>query len=387
MILAVHVLAAVPSLTSLYLSFEKGDVPGLKDFLDIVEAQCPNIKRYYISIPRPHPFDKIICSHMRRQKNLQEFRSYDVIFDGDTIFHLSRISTLTRLSLKRIPSESHWTVSSDSALVFPTLTHLEMGSSSPEMVAGLLSFTRLPVIEELGVEFHACPLKAAFKSCLATIRNTCSSSSLATINIRDERPLGYSSNTSIESDNRLTLDDLHPSMAFINLRDVHVNLEWSVDLTDSDLLVLASEWPHLHTLVINEHWGWRTTGGITFQGLVQLLQKCPSLVELCVALHTDSHVDLPPGFETGFLPPPCLRKLNLADSPIRSAAVSVLVDVFVKLGLPVQSYLAWDGWTMHTPGASWRKRAWNRVFDRVTGKCPRLAEDDGSPTDDTGSSD
>ena len=363
---AVHI--AVSSLTRLYLEFLQGDVPALKDFLDVVQSQCPNIKHYQIDIPRPHTFDKTICDHIRHQTHLQEFRSHGVIFDAAMILHLSRIPTLARLSLVWIPDEPDWTFSSESAPVFSTLTHMEMGSQLLESVTILLSLTQLPVIEDLSVTFHACPSKEAFKSHLTTIRHTCSSVSLVTIKIRATLFSRFLSDVLIESGHRLTLGDVRPCMAFVNLRHVHINLQWYVDLTDSDLLALASEWPRMHSLVINDRWGWRTTGGITLQGLLQLLQACRSLSELCIAIRTDSFVNPVHGFETGFLAPPSLA-LSLADSPIRSVDVPALVDTFKTLGMSACSFSAWDGISMaNIEGAGQHKWDWNWVFGWVSGK-------------------
>lgn len=174
-------------------------------------------------------------------------------------------------------------------------------------------------------------------------------------------------------------------MALINLLHVHINLQWSVDLTDSDLLALVSTWPHIHTLLINDKWGWRTTGGITLQGLLQLLQMRRSLSTLCIALRTESYTDLPHDVETTFLPPPSPLSINLADSPIRSADVPALVDVFMKLGLSTQFFLAWDGADMEHVESALYKRAWNQVFDQVTERYSgRLGERDSVTDGESG---
>lgn len=48
-------------------------------------------------------------------------------------------------------------------------------------------------------------------------------------------------------------------MAFSSLRQLELNTEWNVGLTDSELLALTSSWPHLEFLFINlelEHARW-----------------------------------------------------------------------------------------------------------------------------------
>ena len=366
---AVHVQAAVPSLTSLYLDFTEGDVPALKEFLDAVGAHCRNMRDYHLVIPRPHLFDNIICSHIRRQTHLWRFRCHGVSFDADTISHLSQISTLTSLSLTGIPRGPYWTFASDSVPVFSTLTRLGLGLHSLELVTALLSCTRPLAIEELDVEFSACPSKAAFKTYLTTLRQSCSPESLTTMKLCGTQQ--FMDGIFIESDNRLGLDDLGPSMAFVHLRHIHINLQWSVDLTDSDVLALASKWPHVRSLVINDRWGWRTTtGGITFRGLAQLLYTCRTLSELCIALHADSLAHLPQDVDTarGFLLSRSLV-LNVADSPIRWADGAALVDVFVALGMSGCSFEAWCGVHMQLEERAGEcQRVWNWVFGRVVGR-------------------
>ena len=362
---------AVPSLTSLYLNFTLGHVPALKDFLDSIGALCPNIKQLRIYIPRPHPFDETIRSHIRRQTNLQAFDCRGVILDADTISHLSKISTLTHLSFRLVLDVFDWIPSSGSAFVFSSLARLDIKSKSLESVMGLLSCTRLPVVEHLGVDFLGCPSKETFGSYITTVRNTCPSHPLTSFEIRGMKPPIIFGGIYSESPHRLTLDDIGPCMAFSNLLHLNINLPWSVDLTDSDLLALVSTWPHVHTLLINNEWGWRTTGGITLHGLLQLLQKRRSLSTLCVAIHTESYTHLPHEVETGFLPQPGPLMIDLADSPIQPADVPALVEVFVKLGLFTHFFSAWDGLNMEVlEGAMVYKRAWNQVFDQVMEKFP-----------------
>ncbi|KAF8420959.1 hypothetical protein L210DRAFT_806203, partial [Boletus edulis BED1] len=70
---------------------------------------------------------------------------------------------------------------------------------------------------------------------------------------------------------------LQPWMPLSNFRFISLAIEWVVNLSDSELLTWASAWPHLEHFLINERWGWNSQGGITPNGLLQLLQICPSL--------------------------------------------------------------------------------------------------------------
>ncbi|KAF8420318.1 hypothetical protein L210DRAFT_3325093, partial [Boletus edulis BED1] len=75
----------------------------------------------------------------------------------------------------------------------------------------------------------------------------------------------------------LGFKDLQPCLVFSNLRVMYINVGWNVDLTDGDLLTLASAWPCLEDLSINMDWGWNTAAGIMPDGLLRLLESCRSL--------------------------------------------------------------------------------------------------------------
>lgn len=340
-----------------------GHVPPLEDFLDTVGTLSPHIKQFQIRIPHPHLFDSAICSHIRRQTSLQVLHCHDVTLDADIISHLSGLLTLTELSFTLFPYVPNWI---GFVFAFPTLTRLEIRSQSLEPINELLSCIQLPKVEDISVNSSGYLSKETFRAYTTTVRNVCSPNSLASISIRNVNPPALTL-VDNESGHRLTLDDLRACMTLVNLRHVNINIRWSVDLTDDDLLALVSTWSHIHTLHINEDWGWRTSRGITLQGLLKLLQKRPSLSALCIAIRSDSYADLPHEFDMGLLPSPGPLMIDLADSPIRPADIPELVDVFVKLRLPtIYSLSAWSGIYMGSiEGAARYRCAWDQVFDGV----------------------
>lgn len=376
MIPAVHI--SVPSLTTLTLHLTHGHVPALKDFLDTVGDLCPNISRVRIRIHRPHNLSELsetICRHIQRLMKLRVLDSRGVTLDTDMILRLSEILSLKHLSFSLNPDAPvDWITSSSSAPMFQNLAYLGVASQSLESVTGLLSCIRLPVVENLDADFTANPSKETFRSYITTVRNICSPDSLAKFRIHGIR---NPETPDIRSSHRLTLDDVRPCMAFVNIRSIHINLpRWSIELTDSDLLELVSAWPHIHTLCINDEWGWRTTGGITLHGLSQLLYTRRSLSYLCIAIDTESYSDLPPKPYTCFLPLPNPLTINLVDSLIRKAEdVPRLADAFWKLGLHPCCFLAWDGMEMEDQEDDMvyhhQKHEWSRVFDGVDQGPPR----------------
>lgn len=130
-------------------------------------------------------------------------------------------------------------------------------SKSLEEITRLLTHFRLPIIMDFTATVYSCPSKQELSSFLVGIQTSNRHitverlsldqlSSLMSNNIRSEAPL-------------LRLEDLRPCMTFSSLRQLELNTEWNVGLTDSELLALTSSWPHLEFLFINlelEHARW-----------------------------------------------------------------------------------------------------------------------------------
>ncbi|KAG9309574.1 hypothetical protein JVU11DRAFT_10554 [Chiua virens] len=77
-------------------------------------------------------------------------------------------------------------------------------------------------------------------------------------------------------------DDLRPLVAFKRLMD-------------NVLVELASTWPHLEYLLINQSWGWRQTSSeITPDGIIRLLQTCRLLRKLTLAVDARTSVEASP---------------------------------------------------------------------------------------------
>ncbi|KAG9316176.1 hypothetical protein JVU11DRAFT_2197 [Chiua virens] len=374
----VHV--AVPSLTSLDVSlglvFPR--THPLLELLDTVVNVCLNLKQFRIHVLSPGLDSEAINRFIRSIPNLQILECDGFLFDAPTILHLSKLSSLIYFKYTVIP-DADWMLSSCSELVFQTLRQLEMKCPLLEPASLLLSRTRLPAMEHLDVALSRNPQKDVLRTYVETVRHVCSPNTLTKFVINSKNPLGIRYSGALDrSLSNLALDDLSPCMMFTNLRHMKINLQWSVDMTDSDLLALASAWPYIQTLSINDKWGWRTTGGgITLHGFSQLLQQCRQLSTLCIAIRTESRVDIATMHrsEGGIFDRPSmsttgsLLTINLLDSPIQPVDVPMLVTFFVRLGLQSHVLLAWHGLDMEEREdiAMQYRRDWCRTLDKVRG--------------------
>lgn len=364
----VHV--AVPSLTSLtlHVHFYPGGGCLSRHFLDTAADLCPNIRQFRIYMSRPHPLDETISRHVGRWMNLQVVDSHNVALNVGAITHLSSMSTLTRLSFTLSAKLAEHISDLDFPFVFSRLAHLEIHSESLASIGGLLPHIQLPVVKGLVAKAWSSPSKQSVETYLTTIRNACPSDTLTHLKLLD---IGDQMRNPIHLDPQthyhLTLDVLIPCTAFTNLRGIHINLKWCVDLTDADLLVLASASPLLEHLIINDMWGWRTQGGITLDGLLQLLRACPLLYDMCFAIDTLTFTQIPDGLDVGF---PARRRLwmNVVDSDIDAEDVPGLVSMFTEIKLEPALFMAWSGADMkHLAGARAARPLWEDVNNQVKG--------------------
>ncbi|KAG6370972.1 hypothetical protein JVT61DRAFT_10686 [Boletus reticuloceps] len=197
-------------------------------------SEFSDIRDLYLLGQSDVTFNKLVSSCICRWGNLQIVHCPEISLDVDALAHLSRMPVLTQLSFKQI------VVSPDchSALFFSDLLRLVL-LQSPSLgpISHLLSWIRLPVIEDLIAEFHNCPSRQDLASFFAGIQTSNTGHTMINLSlnhdiVRSEVPT-------------LLLADIQPCMAFSNLHHICLSLKWNVCLTDSDVLEMAAAWPDL----------------------------------------------------------------------------------------------------------------------------------------------
>lgn len=356
---------AVSSLTSLEINFVFGEVPPFHSFPQSLGDLCPNIRRFRIRMRRPQVgSDETTSDLVRRWTNLQVLYCPYISLDVDSLLHLSRTPSLTNLSFALNPMVAAHITSSHPTLLFSKLCDLEISCQSLESISRLLPFTRLPSLESLTVYIDSCPSKYTLKSFLMALRKICTCDSLVSLKLVQTRSPGATNHGSERY--QLTFEDIRPCMSFDRLRRMDINIAWTVHLTDDDLLELASTLPQLEHLLINEEWGWGgTEGGVTPNGLLQLLERLPSLHRFCLAIDTRGYGEMRGSTRiAGFTPrvPFCV---NVADSRVEPEAVDALAAFFGAI-MPQHTSVSWYYWNTTTMAdrldSEISKRLWEDVF-------------------------
>lgn len=316
-----------------------------QDILESFPESSPNIRTLFLLVGQSDTiFSKLISGCICRWRNLEVVVCPEIVLDVNALVHLSHLPVLTRLT----SSLDVTLPSSDSLLVFANLQEFTLHARSLQPISRSLSQIRLPAI----TDFTVLVRQYSRQDLISFLSNVPTSNIGHTVKKLQLVQLDPSAGN-IHRQEVLPLDpdDLRPCMAFENLRHVNLNIKCYVDLTDNQVLALASAWPHLEHLLINEDWGWRSQGGITPGGLVQLLRMCRSLNQVALRFDTQGYSHVPPSQapeNLGLTLSPDLS-VDVVDSAIEPDSVMPLAMFFFSIATcsgPGFSLHAWNGTPM-----------------------------------------
>ncbi|KAF8135801.1 hypothetical protein EV363DRAFT_1429498 [Boletus edulis] len=282
-----------------------------------------------------------------------------------TLAHLSRTPALTQLDFRLRDTLPEQTSPTDPPLVFSNLHTSTIFSPSLGLVSRLLSRTRLPAITKLTVGMGHCPSNQDLSSFLAIIQTSGVGQTIQDLRLIQD----YSSSRKVPLKDRplFGLEDLAPCMAFSHIRTIKFDVEYQVHMTDSQLLTLVSAWPRLEQININQSRGWNTRGGVTPNGLLQLLRTKHSLYRVTLAIDTRGYTEtnIPPSH--GRILPRAFRLIGVVDSFIEAESVPAMAAFFAGVVSPCE-YLchAWGKRALKdSTNADVYKDRWEDVYKRV----------------------
>ena len=345
----------LPSLTYLDVAFLNPTL--FQDSVKSFPKFSPNIRELSFHIEdESHGIEPNYLCHWQ---NLCSVVVPTVALEIGDLLHLSRMPALTNLefALRRTLPDF------DSSLSFSNLQHLALDSNSLNPISRLLSRTRLPALTDFRARVSDCPSRPE----LASLFGILTSNASLTINKLGLIQVHPPSNHVRLEALLLGSEDLRPCMAFSDLRQIQLEIECNVCLTDSDLLTLASAWPKLEDLQINTSWGWNSQYGITPCGLIRLLQTCRSLNHIALRLNTRGYTQVPPSDVPGSLGLSLQPKvmINVLDAAIETESVPAIAAFFSGIAACCQSGFGldyWNTWLMkRLPNAEEYRSRWGDV--------------------------
>jgi len=246
--------------------------------------------------------------------------------------------------------------------VFPALKSMTLTNTSIVPASKIFTHLRLLALESIHYVdmFHS---KDMIRSLAMALQTACGHKLLTNITLDGSISPGPQGAEPVT----LGLDDVLPFAAF-NLTHMRIELDWSVDLKDTDLLRLASDCPRIESLSINHHFGWRSAG-ITPACLVQVLRRCPLLGTFCIVLDTRESQTLTSGGPVDPLPSGTRWVAELADSVIEADSVPALAAFFGDC-VPSDGefcFSSWDSGRVRTLHPGWQayEERWKEVDKMV----------------------
>lgn len=369
-----------PSLITLNLGHE-GEFNLLQGSLESFSKFSPNIRKLYIHLVRcditsNDVFSGCIC----RWKNLQTVECPEIPLDVNALIHLSRMPTLTRLIFTLDATVPDQITPSHSPIFFSHLHELELYSESLDWVSRLLSQTRLPAVIAFKAFIESRPSKSEARSFLTSTQTSFIGHTIQELHLEQDFP---EDGTSLADDSRpvLGFEGLQPFMAFGTFRRLDLDIDWNVDLTSSELLVLASAWPELRGLRINNAWGWNIYAGITPSGLLQLLQTCRSLSDIALAMDTRGYTQCCQSPASLGLVFPRLF-VNIVDSAIELESLLAISTFLANLILYSEyfSFIAGDHRGQNGMRESVHKDLWYDAWKQSNQTVARIYDSFGYPS-------
>ncbi|CCM02997.1 uncharacterized protein FIBRA_05112 [Fibroporia radiculosa] len=171
--------------------------------------------------------------------------------------------------------------------IFPSLRKLSPGNSDQHSGALIPSCTA--VLEKI----HSGVLQDASLDVVAASSSPMRQNLLSALHVRrltlqklcfTEASSWTGQRHSLNVNDVLEDDDITPLLSLATLTHLRLSYIRLHDMSDTMLIRMAASWPALKSLKIGTYLGWRQRSRVTFDGLAGLIQFCPELHELTLAM-------------------------------------------------------------------------------------------------------
>ncbi|KAF8552922.1 hypothetical protein OG21DRAFT_1324865 [Imleria badia] len=300
-----------PRLTVLKLEYPH----ALGDAIGTFGERCPNVATFgYACIPvkeEPDTISGLICqwSKLRfiRCKNALSLNA----------------AARTHLSFDLFGPSS--------ILTFQALVQCELHSRSLAAIRRFLDPCRLSMIEQLDVGVIVPPTGLELQSFLATLPDVCNHDSLIVISTwvsGFEFGLPYAAFAQHVPPYHINFHHLCPLTVFANVQTIDLSIPCGADLSERELLQLASSWPRLQVFIVGGNEGCTSSSTITLRGFVQLLERCRLLSRFSFTFDTRGYTEISQGHPWHGFGMPEDTEIRVRDSAIEEESVEALAIFF-----------------------------------------------------------
>ncbi|KAJ6540560.1 hypothetical protein B0H19DRAFT_1381621 [Mycena capillaripes] len=293
-----------PTITS--ITFSGASISAIS-LLPTLALKCPTLK------------DVTIFSAEKRAVSvfLRSLESIESVFvdsmDHGALEHLSRLPTLTTLSLNSLPTSlslgSHLDPQS-----FAVLRKLHLGCSHIEAITGFLRSCKEVSLRSLNLDVRTCPTTAESHEFYRALSESVLRSSLTAVYF----DIGIDDFDGNSPNLRIHRESIRLLVGFTNLVTITISSPVGIDLDDATAADLARAWPHLEELRMSSYGLSRSLPNTTLECLHSFATWCPRLASLTITLDGTSAPN-PPSPTSQH----ALKSINVAHSRISTAIIPV----------------------------------------------------------------
>lgn len=369
-----------PLLTSLTFDIPNTALWGPSEIAALIAApqSCPALKVVTLPSTPLYPPSPVYSKMLLAWCHLEEVTCGEI--DTSAFSHLAHQTTLRKLSFKLTPTVSKSLYDGHLSMhTFSRIRELDVHAADlPSLVDLMQKFEMRPTVVHGRLDTSPTPWDISAFFTFLTERHV--GVKLRHISLEFKRmpsethpvihpPLPPTNDSHDDPSFHTSIygNIIMPLAQFGSIDTLIIDIKCSIHLTDEDLSSLASAWPHLRALSLNKTHGW-VKSGITQVGLLKIVECCPKLQTLCIAINTDTFREVPLERPGRGIQNRNIQTLAFADSVITSCATTVvaafLSDVFPNL----HDVTAWKSDQMRKrQGANIYATHWDNVSQQVKG--------------------
>lgn len=312
--------------------FWAGPNPIIVEIFPIIQAHALNMRELDLGTLR-HCEERVDCPALSKlvcqMADLRSISCAERLLNSMAIQHLSSLPHLRSLVIPNT-SKSLLEALGETSNHFSELQELTMYENDVTELARLLGHLRPLHLRRITLRFveRLVPPGSDLRAALTALEQ-CSS---AHANVREIRfkhveprlpdYVHFNQNQVERKDSREIIpvivngSTFEPALAFRMLTVFEVDIPFVFALSDGELVAMADAWPHLRRLQLGSFSDHKAPSWITYEGLLQLLKRCPKLEFLVFSF--DGTSNIPPA---DTIPMECINE-NITYIEVGNSAAS-----------------------------------------------------------------
>ncbi|KAL1945381.1 hypothetical protein VTO73DRAFT_2232 [Trametes versicolor] len=299
--------------------------------LQAVLEQCPAVREVDLTWTQFEGYAGALSGFLRAVgSRLRAFVANVQAWKEEDLARLAGLPELRRTRLYLEGTHFPWLVQAEALPPFPSLVDLTLDAPSLDNCTAFFRALGTCRLEKLTVNSSQRPTTSMLQEFCTVIAGCCTSSTLRALSLSDNGAVSMTAPT--RADCLITNQILLPLAAFPSLRALKLDLSGLYALDDTLTAMILSAWPALEALSLGATYGWGQRSALTITGLTQIVQCCPMLEQLCIAMDASRDTMLP-----GVQPNTRITRIDLVDSYVpknEAGAVALsrnLAELFPEL--------------------------------------------------------